>query len=349
MAGLLMIRQDWEAAAKQQLDGLAKPPGSLGRLETLAVDICRIQQTLSPRVDQRRLVIFAADHGVTAEGVSAWPSAVTAAVRDTVVAGGAASSVLATVHHTECLVIDVGVLTAANQLNSGLVTARVRSGTRNLLVEPALTPEEFEQAVAIGQRAAEDAAANGMQVVIGGEIGIGNTTAASLVIALATGVVPRLVVGRGAGADDATWARKLAVVTMVWERYRTLWQTAPREVIPAVCGLEIAALAGFFIAAAARGLTIVVDGVVTTAALLIAEELAPRTRAQCLAAHAGAEPGHRVALEALRLRPYLDGWELRLGEGTGGLLLLPLMDAAVAMLTQMTTLAAVQQQLASQG
>lgn len=320
----------------RHLNSLTKPPGSLGRLEQLAVRLCLVQQTLCPATRPRRLVVFAADHGVVAEGVSAWPSAVTGLMIQNIVAGGAASSVLARATDTELLLVDVGSQSQPLPPQSGYVPARVRHGTRNLAREPALTVEEFEQAWEVGAVQARRAAAEGVRVVAAGEMGIGNTTPASCLAVLLADVPIAQAVGRGAGADDGTLARKRAVVEAAVERVRSL---EVKSAVAAVGGLEIAAMAGFYASAAKAGLTVVVDGFIATSAALVARALAPETVASVIASHGSAEPGHTLMLDRLGLTAYLDTWQMRLGEGTGALLLMPLLDAAAAIVRDMATFA----------
>jgi nicotinate-nucleotide--dimethylbenzimidazole phosphoribosyltransferase len=334
------------AAIRRHLDNLTKPPGSLGRLEDLAARLADIQQTLAPKTRPRRLVLFAADHGVVAEGVTAWPAAVTHLMVQNIVAGGAASSVLARTTLTELRVIDVGTLGPDLGSAQGYACRKILAGSRNLATGPALSGEEFERALAVGRDQAVAAVEDGMRVVAAGEMGIGNSTPASCLTVLLAGVPVDAVVGRGAGADDDTLARKRAVVGAAVDAQRSILDgertglAGPEEVraaIAAVAGLEIAALAGFFMAAAEYGLTVMLDGFIATAAALIAERLRPGSADVMIAAHCSAEPGHAAALRRLCLEPFLDTWGMRLGEGTGALLLLPLLDAAAAILGEMAT------------
>jgi nicotinate-nucleotide--dimethylbenzimidazole phosphoribosyltransferase len=325
------------ADIRRHLDQLTKPPGSLGRLEALAVRLAAIQQTIAPRTRPRRLVLFAADHGVVAEGVTAWPAAVTHQMVRNITAGGAASSVLARTTGTDLRVIDVGTLGPDLGNVSGYACRKVRAGSRNLAQEPALTVEEFERALSVGREQALVAATDGMRLVAAGEMGIGNSTPASCLTAILANVPVEMAVGRGAGADDAQLARKRAVVAAAALAQRDLLHREPSAAIAAVAGLEIAALAGFFMAAADHGLTVVLDGYIATAAALAGERLGPGTSAAMIAAHRSAEPGHAAALAQLGLEPFLDAWSMRLGEGTGALLLLGLLDAAAAILSEMAT------------
>jgi nicotinate-nucleotide--dimethylbenzimidazole phosphoribosyltransferase len=325
------------ADIRRHLDRLTKPPGSLGRLEALAARLAGIQQTLAPRTRPRRLVLFAADHGVVAEGVTAWPAAVTHQMVQNIASGGAASSVLARTSGTDLRLIDVGTLGPDLGNAPGYACRKVRAGSRNLAREPALTIGEFERALSVGREQAMLAAADGMSVLAAGEMGIGNSTPASCLTALLAEVPVEMAVGRGAGADDDSMARKRAVVAHAVEAQRDRLQGEPLAAIAAVAGLEIAALTGFFMAAADLELTVVLDGYIATSAALAAERLRPGTASSMIAAHRSAESGHAAALGRLGLEPFLDTWGMRLGEGTGALLLLGLLDSAAAILGEMAT------------
>lgn len=325
------------AAIQAHLDGLAKPPGSLGRLERLAARLCAIQGTLAPVARPRRLVVFAADHGVVAEGVSAWPSAVTGLMIANIRAGGAASSVLARASGTELRLVDCGACGPTVEPAAHVRVARVASGTKNLARGPAMDLTQFDAAWAIGASEAEAALGDGVRVLLAGEMGIGNTTAASALAMLLAEVPLDRAVGRGAGADDAQLARKVQVVAEAVERARARRRTSPRAAVADVCGFEIAAMAGFFAAGAAGGATLVADGLIASAGALVAEAFAPGSARAMVAAHRSLEPAHGAVLAHLGLEPFLE-WELRLGEGTGALLLCGLLDAAAAMCSEMATL-----------
>jgi nicotinate-nucleotide--dimethylbenzimidazole phosphoribosyltransferase len=327
----------------KHLNGLTKPPGSLGRLEELAARLCEAQQTLSPQTSPRRLVIFAGDHGVASVGVTIWSSAVTSLMLVNMCNGGAASTVFARKTETETILVNVGTIddpiTEPPQASSGIQyrSRRVCHGTRNMAIEPALNSDEFQQAWKIGQDEARTAAKEEMRVVIAGEIGIGNTTPASCLAMLLADVPLADAIGEGAGANETSRACKRSVVERAVARARLLWNKDPVAAIASVAGLEIVAMAGFFVEAHRRGLTIILDGAVASSAALIAEFKSPGTSRSMIAAHLSTEPAHRAILEKLDLSPFLD-WNLRLGEGTGALLLLPLLDAASAMVSQMAAL-----------
>jgi nicotinate-nucleotide--dimethylbenzimidazole phosphoribosyltransferase len=323
---------------RAHLDALAKPPGSLGRLEELAARLCVVARTLAPRTAPRRLVVFAADHGVVAEAVTPWPATITGLMLETILAGRAACSVLADCTQTDLRVVDVGTLAPPRPDGPRFRCRQVRAGTRNLAREPALTIAEFRAAVAVGEEQASEAARAGFAVVAAGEMGIGNSTPASCLTALLSGAEPEAVVGPGAGAVGPTLERKRRVVRAAVARAAERLTHDPEWAMASVGGLEIAAMAGFYRQAAAARLVIVLDGFIATAAALVAERLWPGTVEAMIAAHQSAEPGHAVALAHLGLTPFLDNWNLRLGEGTGALVLMPLLDAAAAVVSRMATL-----------
>jgi nicotinate-nucleotide--dimethylbenzimidazole phosphoribosyltransferase len=325
-------------AVLRHLDRLAKPPGSLGRLEELAGRLCTIQGTLSPRTRPRRVVIFVADHGVVDEGVSAWPSSVTAVMIRSIVRGGAACAALAAASDADLVLVDVGSRSEPLPPSPGYEVRKVGPGTANLARGPAMSAAEFERAFAIGAEQARRARDDGMKLVAAGEMGIGNTTSASCLAVLLAGVPLARAVGRGAGADDASLERKRRVVEQSAARAARSLAENPRGAIAEVGGFEIVAMAGFFLEARRIGLTIVLDGMIATAGALIAETLGPGTALAMIAAHLSAEPAHALMLAKLGLEPLLTDWQLRLGEATGALLAMPLCDAAAAIVSRMDTL-----------
>ena len=323
------------------LDALAKPTGSLGRLEKIAARLAFTQQSLSPETRPRRITLFAGDHGVVENGVSAWPSAVTTAMMATIARERASSSALAQAADCDLRLIDMGSISPLRHPHPDFITERrIAAGTADLARGPAMTVAQFEAAWEAGAAEAMASVAQSYRVLLAGEMGIGNTTAAACLTMLLTGTDAATATGRGAGADDAMRAHKQTIVDNAVTREQGKLGTDPKSAIAALCGFEIAAMAGFYAAAAQSGATILLDGYVTTAAALIAERLAPGTANQMIAAHLSAEPGHRAALNALGLEPMLE-WEMRLGEGTGALTALPLLDAAAALLGGVATLAEV--------
>jgi nicotinate-nucleotide--dimethylbenzimidazole phosphoribosyltransferase len=323
------------------LNALAKPQGSLGKLEHIAARLAIIQQSLSPGTRPRRLVLFAGDHGVVGSGVSAWPSAVTTAMMATIARGRASSSALARASDCDVQLVDVGSITPlAPPHPLFFAERRIAPGTADLAHGPAMTAAQFDAAWAVGEAQAHAAMADGYRVLLAGEMGIGNTTPAACLTMLLTQADATTATGKGAGADDAMRARKQHIVAQAVARERTALAANPKTAIAALCGFEIAAMAGYYAAAAHAGATILLDGYVTTAAALVAEHLAPGTANRMIAAHLSAEPGHKAALATLQLEPILE-WEMRLGEGTGALTALPLLDAAAALLKDVATLAEV--------
>ena len=319
-----------------RLDALAKPRRSLGKLEELAARLALIQQTLMPIVRPRRLALFAADHGVVARGVSAWPSEVTGLMVGTILAGRASSSALAAAQACSLRLIDVGTVSPSpGSPPEFFRDARVASGTGDLSVGAAMTASQFEAAWDVGADEARRAVADGNVVLIAGEMGIGNTTAAACLTVLLADATVDGAVGRGAGADDATLEVKRAVVADAVERAARSHDV--REAIAGISGFEIVAMAGFFAEGARRGATLLLDGYVATSAALIAERLRPGTVNNMIAAHLSPEPGHRAALSRLALDPLLD-WNLRLGEGAGALIALPMLDSAAALLRDVAAL-----------
>jgi nicotinate-nucleotide--dimethylbenzimidazole phosphoribosyltransferase len=334
------------ARAQAHLDALTKPPGSLGRLEELARRLVEITGQDPPRA--RRPVIFtlAADHGVAAEGVSAYPQVVTAQMLENFLAGGAAVNVLARHAGARVVVADFGVA-APPIAHPDLVVRRVGAGTANLARGPAMTRAQAVEAIEGGIGLAQGELAGGADLIGLGEMGIANTTAASALTAALTGAPVEAVTGRGTGIDEARWRLKVKVV----ERALAVNRPDPGEpldVLARLGGFEIAGLAGVALAGAAARVPVVVDGFISGAAALVTVALAPAARRYLLASHCSAEPGHRVILEHLGLRPYLD-LEMRLGEGTGAALAFLLIHAAVKVYTEMATFksAGISEQLGS--
>ncbi|MBI4593377.1 MAG: nicotinate-nucleotide--dimethylbenzimidazole phosphoribosyltransferase [Candidatus Rokubacteria bacterium] len=320
-------------AARRHLDTLTKPPGSLGRLEELAVRLAGLTG-VAPRIEHPVVFVFAADHGVVAEGVSAYPQIVTAQMLTNFLRGGAAINVLARQAGARVVVADLGVAAPVPPA-AGLVSCPVASGTANMTRGPAMSRPQALQAIERGAELAVQAIKGGADLLATGEMGIGNTTAASAITAAITGAAAEAVTGRGTGVDDATWRRKLDVVR------RALEVNAPDprdglDVLAKVGGFEIAGLVGVILAGAARRVPVALDGFISTAAGLIAVTLAPAARDALFASHRSAEPGHGRALAHLGLEPYLD-LGLRLGEGTGAALFVHLARAAARIYGEMAT------------
>jgi nicotinate-nucleotide--dimethylbenzimidazole phosphoribosyltransferase len=326
----------WRDRADIRLDRLTKPPHSLGRLEWIAARLCAIQATVTPRAAPCRIVVFAADHGVTAEGVSAYPAAVTAQMVGNFLRGGAAINALARTAGADVCVVDVGV--AGDIDTSGdaatFVSRRVRPGTRNMVHEPAMSHDELRSAIDVGLDIADAAARDGVAVFACGDMGIGNSTAASAMTAAFARAPASEVTGPGTGIDSDTFARKIAAVTRALQVNQS--GRDPVEILRTVGGLEIAAIAGAYIGAAGHRMAIVGDGFIATAAGLVAAELCPSWLDYWFAGHLSSEPGHGLQLGHLRQEPLLQ-LHMRLGEGTGAALAMHLLSAAAAVMNEMAT------------
>jgi nicotinate-nucleotide--dimethylbenzimidazole phosphoribosyltransferase len=322
------------AAARARQDRLTKPPGSLGRLEDLSVWVASCQGTCPPRQFQRpRVVVFAGDHGVTTAGVSAYPAEVTAQMVANFDAGGAAINVLAEAAGASVRVVDIAV-DVDEPASPSIGAHKVRRGSGNIAVEDALSGDEATAAIEAGRRIADEEVDSGADLLIAGDMGIGNTTAATTLIAALTDSEPVAVVGRGTGIDDAGWARKTAAIRDAM--YRARGAADPVALLRICGGADVAAMAGFCAQAAVRRTPLLLDGLVATTAALVADRLAPGARQWWQAGHRSPEPAHAVALQRLGLEPILD-MRMRLGEGTGAVVALPIVRAAVATLASMAT------------
>ncbi len=312
------------------LDEKAKPVGSLGRLEDLAIRIGLIRGALKPRLGKALSVIFAGDHGITVEGVSSHPQDVTAAMVQNFIAGGATISAFSHIAGADLHVVDAGVAFPVT-LGPGFTDARIAAGTRNAALEPAMTRTQCRAALQKGIALARDAVADGYDILAPGEMGIGNTAAASLIIHRLTGYDLAEVTGRGAGLDDAGLDRKRAVLEKAALRTDA---TGPFDVLTEFGGFEIAMMCGFMLGGAAENRIVIVDGFIAGAAALLACGIAPEARGRMVFAHQSAEPGAQILLQALQAEPLLD-LNLRLGEGSGAALAIPLVRAANAILTDL--------------
>ncbi|CQD16164.1 nicotinate-nucleotide-dimethylbenzimidazole phosphoribosyltransferase [Mycobacterium lentiflavum] len=322
------------AAARARQDTLTKPRGALGRLEDLSVWIASCQGHCPPTQFARaRVVVFAGDHGIAKSGVSAYPPEVTAQMVANIEAGGAAINTLAAIADATVRVADVAV--DAEPLSEQIGAHKVRRASGDIAVQDALTDEETASAIAAGQRIADEEVDAGADLLIAGDMGIGNTTAAAVLVAALTNAEPVAVVGFGSGIDDAGWARKTAAVRDALYRTRPVLPD-PVALLRCCGGADLAAMAGFCAQAAARRTPVLLDGMAVTAAALVAERLAPGARQWWQAGHRSTEPGHALALTALDLDPILD-LRMRLGEGSGATLAVPVLRAAVATLSSMAT------------
>ena len=326
-----------ERAARERLDRMTKPPGSLGVLEDVAAQLAGIAGTCPPPLPWPATVaVFAGDHGVHAQGVTPWPQEVTAQMVANFLAGGAVVNAFAAGLAAEVLVVDVGVAVPLDAA-PGLLDRKVRPGTADLASGPAMTVDEARRAVEVGIEVAASLTGHS-RCLITGDMGIANTTASAALVCAFTGASPAAATGRGTGIDDPTLARKVDVVTRAVARVPDL-PDGPEAALAALAevgGLEHAAIAGFVLGAAAARTPVILDGVIAGSAALVAAALCPAAVEHALAGHTSAEPGHALALRALGLRPLL-GLDLRLGEGTGALLALPLVSSAARALRDVAT------------
>lgn len=322
--------------AKSRQDCLTKPAGSLGRLEALAIRLAALQATEQPSVKKVTIAIFAADHGVAAAGVSAFPQEVTGQMVANFSAGGAAISVLAKSLGADLEVIDVGTLHDSGPL-PGVRACRVAAGTANFQQEDAMTAEQLAAALLVGRESVERAISAGSELYIGGEMGIGNTTSAAAIAAELLLMEPEMVVGAGTGLDQAGIQHKTAVIKEALARYQQL-RESPLELLRCVGGFEIAALTGAYICAGQQGLPVLVDGFISSVAALVAVNLQPTIKPWLFYSHRSAEPGHRYVLASLEAQPLFD-FGMRLGEGSGAATALPLLRLACDLHNNMATFA----------
>jgi nicotinate-nucleotide--dimethylbenzimidazole phosphoribosyltransferase len=323
------------AAARERQDAMTKPRGALGVLEDVSVQLAGLAgQCPAPLPEPAAVAVFAGDHGVHAQGVTPWPQEVTAQMVANFLAGGAVVNAFAKQAGAEVAVVDIGVA-ADLEPAPGLLPRKVARGTRDFTAGPALTADQVTEAIIVGVEVARDLVAAGNRCLITGDMGIANTTASAALICAFTGADPAEATGRGTGVDAATYARKIDVVCRGLARHEPD-PADPVGVLAAFGGLEHAAIAGFILGAAALRTPVILDGVIAGAAALAACALAPEAAGACFAGHRSVEPGHALILERLRLRPLVD-LDLRLGEGTGALLALPLLQSAARALAEVAT------------
>lgn len=325
--------------ARVHLNSLTKPLGSLGLLEDIAAQLFSIRGGDVSTPLRKAVYVFAADHGIVAEGVSAYPTEVTRQMVLNFLDGGAAINVLARLQHATVRIIDVGVIGDLSA-HPDLFHRKIRLGSRNMLHEPAMSWDELTQAIEIGIELAAQAATSGYNLIVPGEMGIGNTTSASALTAALTGSPADRVTGRGTGLSPAAYANKLRVVTAVLEALLPEIETAshPADLLRRLGGLEIAAMTGLILGSAAHGIAVIADGFISTASAAFAVTFAPPTRHFLFAGHLSEEPGHRILLEYLGLAPLLQ-LNMRLGEGTGAVLAMSILEAAQHLYNEMATFA----------
>ncbi len=323
-----------QARIQHKLDYLTKPQGSLGRLEELALQYALIKDTLEPKLEGKLAVVMAADHGIAAEGVSAFPQEVTQQMVFNFLAGGAGINVLSRHIGVKVAVVDIGVA-AELEIHPQLIARKVAPGTKNMVGEPAMTSEQAVRAIEVGISMVEQEKGNGLDILATGEMGIANTTPSSAITAVLTGQPTAQVTGRGTGIDDKALAHKISLID------KAIAQNNPSasdalDTLTKVGGLEIAGLVGIILAGAAYRIPVVIDGFISGAAALVAYKLKPEVKDYLIAAHCSVEIGHRVILKHIGLKPLFD-LNLRLGEGTGAVLGINLVEAGVKILTQMAS------------
>lgn len=328
------VSDELDEQIQLHLDSLTKPQGSLGRLEELAKNLCRIRgKILSPGL-KKGIIVFAADHGVVSSGVSAFPQEVTGQMLTNFISGGAAINVLARHAGARVLVVDVGV----NQTSTpdGVVSRKIGMGTANMEQMAAMTLEEAEASLDAGINSFNDLNQNGEIDVVGlGEMGIGNTTSATAILAAFTGAGVASIAGCGTGLTEEGKIHKIKVIETALEKHKPNPER-PLEILSKVGGFEIGAIAGAILAASSRRIPVFLDGLIATAAALVAVKLAPDTAGYLVASHCSEEPGHRKMLSLLDLKPYFD-LNMRLGEGSGTPLLMNLAEASLKILNEMAT------------
>ena len=331
------VERALEISLQNKIDRKTKPLGALGQLEKVALKVGLIQQTLTPSLNRPQMLVFAGDHGAAKAGVSAYPQDVTWQMVENFLAGGAAINVFARQNGLGLAVVDAGVAHDFGGPRDGLIDLKVAAGTANYLEEPAMTTAQCAQAIEQGAGVVLGLAAAGCNVVGFGEMGIGNTAAASLITHCLTGTPLAACVGRGTGLDDAGLARKQALLETALARYRAAGGADEAfAVLAEFGGFEIATMVGAMLAAAEAKMVLLVDGFIVGAAALVAARLEPALLDYCVFCHRSAEPGHAAQLAALGAEPLLD-LGLRLGEGTGAALAYPLLQAAVAFLNEMAS------------
>ncbi len=324
------------AKARARQDQLTKPAGSLGRLEELSIHLAGVQGKAIPKIERKAFIVMAADHGVTAEGVSAYPADVTGQMVANFLAGGAGINVLARQIGARIAIVDMGVAVDI-PTNPQLISRKVARGTANMARGPAMTEAQAITALETGIEVLAAEAAGGLDIVGTGDMGIGNTTASSAICAAFTGKTAAQVAGRGTGVDDAQLKHKAEVIDRAL-KVNHPDPKRPLSVLAGVGGFEIGGLAGVMLAAGARRIPVVIDGFIPGAAAIVATALAPRLSGFLIAGHVSAEAGHRIMLEHLKLKPLVD-LGMRLGEGTGAAIGMFLCEAATRVLAEMATFA----------
>ena len=335
LASIAPLNQDAMEAARTRQQELTKPAGSLGRLEEIAIQLAGITGQSMPKIRRKAVIVMASDHGVTEEGVSAYPAEVTPQMVYNFLRGGAAINALAKFAGARVIIVDIGI--AADIAHPNLISRKVAYGTANMAKGAAMTREQMVNAISAGIDVFEVQFEQGIDLIATGDMGIGNTTASSAIAAALLEKPVSLVTGRGTGINDEQLAHKIGVIEKAQEQNRPDPRD-PFDVLMKVGGFEIAGLVGVIIAAAARRVPVVVDGLISGAAALLATEMQPTIRDYLFAGHRSVEQGHRLMLEHMQLAPLLD-LNLRLGEGTGAVLAMNVIEAALRVHNEMATFA----------
>jgi nicotinate-nucleotide--dimethylbenzimidazole phosphoribosyltransferase len=333
---IVPIQDELRLEARERLDRLTKPIGSLGLLEDLAVQLYAVQQGRMPIVLNKTVYVFAADHGVAEEGVSAYPREVTYQMVLNFLREGSAINVLARLHGVKLSVIDVGV-DADFEGVEGLIHRKVVRGTSNMLRGPAMSPKNLNQSLLVGLTLAAEAAQAGRTMIAIGEMGIGNTTSASSITCALTGAPVEQATGRGTGLSSEAYSHKIGIIrSILTKHFGEIAEPSALNILRRVGGLEIAAMVGMILGAAERRLIVVLDGFIVTAAAALAVAIVPAAKDYLIAGHRSEEPGHRILLDYLKLSPVLS-LQMRLGEGTGAVLAMPIIESACSLFQQMAT------------
>jgi len=336
IAGIKPLNREVMEQAKKHQAQLTKPPGSLGILEELAIKIAGIRSELFPELKKKRVVVFAGDHGVVEEGVSAYPQEVTAQMVYNFLRGGAGINAIASKVGAEVEVVDIGVEQDFPELE-GLVSKKLRKGTRNFIKEPAMTRQEVIKAIEVGIERAQVAFEEGVDMIAGGDMGIGNTTSSSAIFSSLLNFYPEEVVGAGTGLEPEKIAHKIQIIKTAFKQYQQeIDFNNPLEVLRVFGGYEIAGLVGLYLGSAEKRLICLVDGFIATAGALITIRLCPLLKDFLIFAHCSEEKGHRIVLEKIGVKPLLN-LELRLGEGTGACLGMEIVESALFCHNQMAT------------
>jgi len=331
------ISSEWIDKAKRRLDSLVKPKGSLGRLEEFAARIVAIKEQEKPSIGKKAVFVFAGDHGVVEEGISAYPQDVTKAMVENFLNGVAGINVLAKAAGADVYVVDVGVNGNIEKESPYLIKKKVRNGTGNIACGPAMSVEEAKEAISVGIEVADMAKQKGIDIVAAGDMGIGNTTPSSAIFCAVLGIEPEEMVDKGTGIDEAKLKKKIEVVKRALKVNRDFIKGAdPVEMLSAIGGLEIAGICGLCIGGAKNRLLVLVDGFISCAGALIAMKLKPEIRDYLFFSHCSAERGHRLFFEKIKEKPILD-LEMRLGEGTAAAIAMHIIECATKIYNEMAT------------